>query len=114
MDSPMLEGSNSESASRRTDIPGQDDQELTKKQAVAYPYHYYYPGYMMGRGMNPYYHYAAAAAVSTIKQCMLHDLSVTPFITSVSSLRDRFSKGVLKVTVEFQCPNFAKKIFLCS
>ena len=46
-----------EAASRRADIPGEIEGELTKKQAVAYPYHYLYPGYMMAHGVNPYYHY---------------------------------------------------------
>lgn len=46
-----------ESASRRADIPGQEDEELAKKQAVAYPYHYLYPGYTMAHGINPYYHF---------------------------------------------------------
>ena len=40
-----------ESASRRADIPGQEDEELAKKQAVAYPYHYLYPGYTMAHGI---------------------------------------------------------------
>jgi len=46
-----------ESASRRADIPGKEEEELAKKQAVAYPYHYYYPGYTMAHGINPYYHF---------------------------------------------------------
>ena len=46
-----------EAASRRADIPGEMAKELIKKQAVAYPFHYLYPGYMMAHGVNPYYHY---------------------------------------------------------
>lgn len=46
-----------ESASRRADIPGKEEEELAKKQAVAYPYHYVYPGYTMAHGINPYYHF---------------------------------------------------------
>ena len=48
-----------ESASRRGDIPGQTEEyQETKKQSVAYPYHYLYPGYTMAHGINPYYHFA--------------------------------------------------------
>ena len=46
-----------EAASRRADIPGEMEKELIKKQAVAYPYHYLYPGFTMAHGVNPYYHY---------------------------------------------------------
>lgn len=46
-----------ESASRRADIPGEDDGTLIKKQAVTYPYGSFYPGYMMTHGINPFYHY---------------------------------------------------------
>lgn len=51
------EGQATESASRRADIPGQEDEELAKKQAVAYPYHYFYPSYTTAHGITPYYHF---------------------------------------------------------
>ena len=40
------DGQTTEGASRRADIPSMDDRAVVKKQAVSYPYNYFYPGYM--------------------------------------------------------------------
>ena len=54
------EGQTTGSASRRADIPIQEDEAVFKKQAVAYPYGSLYSGYMnmMAHPVNPLYHYA--------------------------------------------------------
>ena len=52
------DGQSTESASRRTDIPGDDEGMVIKRQALAFPYGSFYPGYMMAHQVNPLYHYA--------------------------------------------------------
>lgn len=52
------EGQSTESSSRRADIPGDDEGMVIKRQALAYPYGSFYPGYMMAHEVNPLYHYA--------------------------------------------------------
>ncbi|KAK2572873.1 hypothetical protein P5673_001874 [Acropora cervicornis] len=51
------EGQSAETASRRAHIPSQEDETVTKKQVVAYPFSSLYPGYMMAHAVNPLYRY---------------------------------------------------------
>lgn len=51
------EGQSTETASRRAHIPSQEDETVTKKQVVAYPFSSLYPGYMMAHAFNPLYRY---------------------------------------------------------
>lgn len=74
MYSTGAEEQTTESASRRADIPGQDDETVIKKQAVTYPYHYLYPGYMMQHAVNPYYHYTP---INYVRNILTYSFAVT-------------------------------------
>lgn len=77
-----------ESASRRADIPGKEEEELAKKQAVAYPYHYVYPGYTMAHGINPYYHFTPINYVRHIFLLLINCLPLAKLSVSRTFLID--------------------------
>ena len=60
------DGQTTEGASRRADIPSTEDRAEVKKQAVSYPYNYFYPGYMMPHSVTPYFHYTPVNYVRNI------------------------------------------------
>lgn len=76
------EGQTTGSASRRADIPIQEDEAVFKKQAVAYPYGSLYSGYMnmMAHPVNPLYHYAPInyAPLQTAQHMLAYPSVVAP------------------------------------